>query len=298
MHPKTSSKPPTIQEIFVRTRNALVASGINDSDIEAEVLIRHLLSMDRSEYFASLTDSINSANSDKLNTLVNLRLAGEPLAYITGIREFYGLEFAVNRDVLIPRQETELLVDLALEYISNRQKNGRSLVSTVADVCTGSGAVGVALAVNCPSARIYATDISQAAIEVAKQNALTHKVADRVRFVRNDLIDGVQDPFDLILSNPPYIPHGMLDTLDIEVRNEPSIALDGGSDGLEIFRRLIQQSEAMLHEFGALIVELMPEQMDAALELAGETFPNAEVGYTEDLAGNARALTVYSGGQN
>jgi release factor glutamine methyltransferase len=297
MHSNTSSQPSTIQEIFVRTRNALMASGINDSDIEAEVLVRHLLSMDRSQYFASLSDIVTSENSDKLNIFVKMRLAGEPLAYITGIREFYGLEFEVNRNVLIPRQETELLVDLALEYISNREKNGQSLVSTVADVCTGSGAVGVALAVNCPSARIYATDISQAAIEVAKQNALTHKVADRVSFVQNDLMDGVQDPYDLILSNPPYIPHGMLDTLDIEVRNEPRIALDGGSDGLEIFRRLIEQSGTMLHGFGALMVELMPEQMDVALELARETFPNAEVGYTEDLAGNARALTVYSGGQ-
>lgn len=296
MYPETSTQSETIQELFVRTRNALVASGVDDPDIESEVLVRHVLALDRARYFATLTDPVSPEASKELVTLVDARVGGEPLAYLTGVREFYGLEFAVNRDVLIPRQETELLVDLALEYISNRRTNGSEPVHMVADVCTGSGAVGISTAFSCPNIRVEATDISDAALEVAERNARTHNVADRVSFVRSDLMSGAPGPFDLILCNPPYIPIGMLKTLAVEVRNEPRIALDGGLDGLEVFRRLLEQCRASLDEYGALMVELMPEQMDMALGLARESFPNAEVGYSEDPAGNPRTLTVYSGG--
>ena len=296
MHHENLTRSATIRDLFIRARNALIASSIDDPDIEAEVLVRHVLHIGRAQYFATLTDPVKCDDSEMLNEFVEARLAGEPLAYITGVREFYGLEFAVNRDVLIPRQETELLVDLALEYISKRRIDGTNPVSTVVDVCTGSGVVGIAVAVKCPNINISATDISDAALEVAARNAGTHKVADRMRFVRSDLMNNAPGPFDVILSNPPYILSGMFDTLAVEVRNEPRIALDGGIDGLEIFRRLLEQSRASLHGYGALIVELMPEQIETALELARETFPDAEIGYSEDLAGNPRALTVYSGG--
>ena len=296
MYPETSTNSATIQDLFVRTRNALIASGIDDPDIESEVLVRHVLGLDRTRYFATLTDPVVPNVSKDLFRLVKARLAGEPLTYLTGMREFYGLEFAVTRDVLIPRQETELLVDLALEYISFRRVHGPGPVSSVADVCTGSGVVGVSLAVSCPDIQVTATDISEAALKVAERNAQAHDVADTVHFVQSDLMGGTPGPFDLILSNPPYIPTVMLDTLAVEVRNEPRMALDGGTDGLEIFRRLLEQSRASLHGCGALMVELMPEQMDTALELARETFPNAEVGYAEDMAGNPRTLTVFSGG--
>ena len=295
MHHENLTRSATIRDLFIRARNALIASSIDDPDIEAEVLVRHVLHIGRAQYFATLTDPVKRDDSEMLNEFVEARLAGEPLAYITGVREFYGLEFAVNRDVLIPRQETELLVDLALEYISKRRIDGTNPVSTVVDVCTGSGVVGIAVAVSCPNINIFATDISDAALEVAARNAGTHKVADRMRFVRSDLMNNAPGPFDVILSNPPYILSGMFDTLAVEVRNEPRIALDGGIDGLELFRRLLEQSRGLLHPHGALMVELMPEQMDPALELARKTFPNAEVGYSEDPAGNPRTLTVYSG---
>jgi len=267
-----STNSVTIQSFFVAIRGALNASMISDSDIEAEVLIRHVLDMDRAQYFASLTDTVSLRDSETLQQFVALRLGGEPLSYITGTKEFYGLEIAVNHNVLIPRQETELVVDLALDYIGNRLNRGSRPVEDVADVCTGSGAIGV---------------------EVAEHNFNAHGVADKALMVKSDLMKKSPGPYDLILCNPPYIPTAMLTTLAIEVQNEPVVALDGGVDGLGVFRRLMIQSKSALRTSGAIIVELMPEQMEAALGFARNNFPGADVERIEDLAGNPRALTVY-----
>ncbi|MDP6514222.1 MAG: peptide chain release factor N(5)-glutamine methyltransferase [SAR202 cluster bacterium] len=287
------TKPDTIQTQFIAIRDALTEAGIDDPHIEAEVLIRHVLGLNRSQYFSTLTGPIAPGDIEVLNRLVASRLTGEPLAYITGTREFYGLEIAVNRDVLIPRQETELLVDLALEYIGTRSGDGSQPVTTVADVCTGSGAIGVAIAVNAKNIRIHAIDISGPALEVAERNVRAFNVGKNVSVVESDLMADSPGPYDLILCNPPYIPTEMLGGLAIEVRNEPAIALDGGPDGLRFFRRLLAQSSAALRCPGALLVELMPEQIEKAIVLAEKTFPCAKVGYSADLAGNPRALTVY-----
>ena len=288
-----STNSVTIQSLFVAISGALNASMISDSDIEAEVLIRHALAMDRAQYFASLTDTVSLRDSETLQQFVALRLGGEPLSYITGTKEFYGLEIAVNHNVLIPRQETELVVDLALDYIGNRLNRGSRPVEDVADVCTGSGAIGVAVAVNCDSVKIVASDIDSSAIEVAEHNFNAHGVADKALMVKSDLMEKSPGPYDLILCNPPYIPTAMLTTLAIEVQNEPVVALDGGVDGLGVFRRLMIQSKSALRTSGAIIVELMPEQMEAALGFARNNFPGADVERIEDLAGNPRALTVY-----
>jgi release factor glutamine methyltransferase len=274
-------------------RDELTESGIDDPHIEAEVLIRHVLGLSRSQYFSTLMSSIAPGNVEVLNQLVASRLTGEPLAYITGTREFYGLDIAVNRDVLIPRQETELLVDLALEYIGSHSVEGSQPVTTVADVCTGSGAIGVAIAVNAENIRIDATDISGPALEVAERNVRARNVGEEVSIIESDLMADTPGPYDLIVCNPPYIPTEMLDGLAIEVRNEPAIALDGGPGGLRFLRRLLAQSSVALRRQGALLVELMPDQIETAIDLAEKKFPCAKVGYSADLAGNPRALTVY-----
>lgn len=295
MHAESTANLLTIRDLFVCARNELAAAGISDPNIEAEVLVRHVLELDRSSYFARLTNGVSRAASEELQALLSSRTTGEPLAHLTGTREFYGLEFAVGPEVLIPRQETELLVDLALAHIAERRSKGLGPVATVADVGTGSGAVAISLAVRCPEVQVFATDISAPALEVARHNAATHGVSDRVHLLRSDLIDDVPAPLDLILSNPPYIPTDALGALLPEVRREPAIALDGGPDGLDPFRRLLGQSATRLNPTGVLMVELMPQQMSEAADLARKAFPRAQISCRDDLMGNPRALTLYLG---
>jgi release factor glutamine methyltransferase len=194
------------------------------------------------------------------------RAAREPLAYITGRREFWSLDFEVSPAVLIPRPETELLVEAACDQLRGRAQ------AVVADVCTGSGCVAVAVARECPDARVLAMDVSPAALEVAKKNAVRHSVADRVLILEADLLEGVAGHFDVIVANPPYVPDVDRSSLQPEVRNyEPALALFGGSDGLDIIRRLVQQSAARLKGSGMLIFEFGIGQAQAVSDLICNT---------------------------
>ncbi len=262
--------------------------GIVDAALEAEVLLRHLLGCSRSAYFAMLGEPLSDGQARRLDALLCRRLAREPLAYITGLREFYGLDFIVTPDTLIPRQETELLVDLALEH-------ARSLCRpsvAIADVGTGCGAIAIALACNLPTARACASDISAAALTVADLNRRRHGVADRVALVRADMLTAFSGRFDIIVSNPPYIRSELLEGLQPEVRREPQLALDGGADGLALIRRLLAQASALLNDGGCALVEISPEQSDAAYGIARIHFPDAEVSCANDLLGLARCVVV------
>ncbi len=271
---------------------ALRAGGIAEFRIEAEVLLRFVLGCGRSDFLSELYGgslSLTPSQSDLLQALTARRLSGEPLAYITGTREFYGLDICVDERVMIPRQETELLVDVALEYIG---RVGANLLMA-ADVGVGSGAAGLAISANSKSVSLLALDISIHALRVAKRNAERLGLADRVSFVRGDLLEPVGSEVDLIVSNPPYIPSAQIGSLQPEVRREPKIALDGGADGLEPFRRLVEQAASRLKPGGALIVELMPEQMDAAKAIARRFVPNlSALRCRQDLAGDDRALVM------
>jgi release factor glutamine methyltransferase len=196
--------------------------------------------------------------------LVERRLAGEPIQYITGEAEFYGLPFRVNRDVLIPRPETEHLVEKAMA-LAQRLRLTWAPYPRIVDVGTGSGAIAVALAHALPFAKITATDISAAALAVAKDNAARVGVADRVRFFEADLLDpATHGPFDMVVSNPPYVPESDRATLDVEVRNyEPAQALFAGDDGLAIYRRLLPQAFRVLIGSGILLLEIGYGQQEA-----------------------------------
>ncbi len=237
----------------------LARIGIADARLEAEVLTRHALGMDRATYFASLREPIDTAMQACIEQLVHRRAQGEPLAYITGHREFYGLDFVVNPAVLIPRQETELLVDKTLEWAaawaSERALRREDAAPLIADVGTGSGAIAVALACNLPKARVCAIDISAAALAVADRNRRRHGVADRVALVQGDLLTAVKPGLDAIVSNPPYIASGLMAGLPAEVRREPALALDGGQDGLRLTRRLVAQAARRLNGGGLVVVE-------------------------------------------
>ena len=276
-----------------RTRTALRDHGISEWQIEADVLLSHVIGVSRANFISLVygaEDSLTRPQATRLKGYLDRRLSGEPLAYIVGRREFYGLDLEVNESVLIPRQETELLVEVALEYIAARVR--RLDRPTVVDVGTGSGAVALALAAHTQNARIVGVDISRDALDVAVRNR-DRLSAEGVEFTQCDMLDAIAGPVDVIVSNPPYIPTGTLASLAMEVRREPVVALDGGPDGLDYFRRLTAQAAERLAPGGVLIIELMPEQMDAAISLVHRHMRNVEAVSTRlDLMGNMRALLV------
>ena len=267
--------------------------GIAEWRIEADVLLRHVVGMERAEFLSRVygaEDRLTHAQSRRLDALVERRLGGEPLAYIVGRREFYGLDLEVSESVLIPRQETEILVELVLERLANMDMGRRA--PTVVDVGTGSGAVALAVASRSENARVVGVDISPSALDVAVRNR-DRLLGGGVEFVLGDMLTAIAAPVDVIVSNPPYIPSGTLSTLAVEVRREPTVALDGGVDGLDHFRRLMAQARGILAPGGVLIVELMPEQMEVAIEIVRRTMPDiATVSARPDLMGNSRALVA------
>ncbi len=260
-----------------------------DSRLEAEALLRHVLGWDRARFFASLRDPVDGGALGRMEALLRRRAGGEPLAYVVGSREFYGLDFHVDPRVLVPRPETELLVDAAIEYAGGRRGDG---AVSICDVGTGSGAIAVALAAHLPGAIVYATDSSVGALEVAALNAERHGVLDRVRLVECDLLDGVPGPVDVIVSNPPYVRSSEIPTLQREVRWEPRAALDGGPDGMAVMRRLFERAPAFLRPGGFMAVEIDPRQRGAALGMAKAAFGGASVACSDDLAGRPRAIVL------
>ena len=273
------------------TKDKFAKAGMHDASIEAEVLIRYILNIDREQYFTKLDDHVKPCVIRKLNSLVHTRLGGEPLAYIIGNKEFYALEFLVTNDVLIPRPETELLVDIASDHIMHLC-NSYNKAPRVIDICTGSGAIAISLAVNYPEIQVFASDISAATLKVAKRNSQVHNMIDRIHFIQADMLYGISGSFDIIVANPPYVPTGVLNTLPTEIHNEPRIALDGGVDGLDLFRRLLSQCSRSLRPNGILIVELMPEQIAMGITYAKKTFPNNRIESWDDLGGEKRALVL------
>ena len=296
MRASRSERPHTLRHSLDGARNALRDRGIAEWRIEADILLSRVLGVSRSDFLSLLysgEDILTRSQALLLHELITRRLGGEPLAYIVGRREFYGLDLEVNESVLIPRQETELLVEVALEYLTGRRRKPGQ--TTVVDVGTGSGAVALALAAHTHNARIVGVDVSRDALAVAMRNR-DRLEAKGVEFVQGDMLTAIAGPVDVIVSNPPYIPTSTLDSLAVEVRREPAVALDGGADGLDHFRRLAAQASERLAPGGALIVELMPEQMNAAISVARRVMSNiAAVSARLDLMGNRRTLVVEMG---
>ena len=266
----------------------LVGIGSYDARIEAEVILRHVLGIDRASMFRDLQESLILEQEDLVTTLVKRRLEGEPLSYITGTREFYSLSFEITEDVLIPRQETELLVEAVIEF--SKKRDWAPL--NIADVGTGSGAIAVAIAVNIPFARVTAIDISQKALKVADVNRRTHGVHDRVLLRLGNLLEPLSGEMNIIVSNPPYIPEGDIDGLQREVLREPRVALDGGPDGLTVIRNLLRQAKPKLSSLGMVVFEIDPTQARKASQLSEKMFPDASITVLEDLSGKHRAVLI------
>ena len=258
----------SLHERLADARETLVRAGIpaEEAALDAEVLARHVLDCDRATLLTRARDPLPSAFDRLYHALIARRVAREPVAYIVGHREFWGLEFDLTPAVLIPRPETELIVEEALASLPRRD-----IVRHIIDVGTGSGCLAVTLAVEFPPASVTATDTSHEALAVAYRNADRHNVIGRITFVQADVLKDLTEPADLIVSNPPYVPAGDAATLQAEVaRYEPSSALYGGPDGLDVIRRLVGSARQHLAAGGWLIIEFGFGQEAAVREVALE----------------------------
>jgi release factor glutamine methyltransferase len=240
----------SLQERLARARDLLVRAGIDPAEaaLDADLLARDVLGWDRAALLTRQRDPVPSGLDPEFDGRIARRSRREPVAYIRGHQEFWGLDFEVTPDVLIPRPETEIVVEEAI-------REAQSMACpAIVDVGTGSGCIAIAIAAALPTATVVATDVSTAALDVARRNATRHGVADRVTFVTGDLLQGIAGPADAIVSNPPYVPRG--DVLPPEVaRYEPPTALYAGDDGLSVVRRLLTSAAGVLATRGVVIVE-------------------------------------------
>ena len=274
----------------------LSSAGIETARLDAELLLCHVLGCSREQLVLAAREPLGATDRHAFQSLLSRRLAREPVAYITGMREFWSLDFHVTQDVLIPRPETELLVEAALRLSAEFCGEARL---RVVDVGTGSGAIAVTLAAEMPDAEIYAIDISARALAVARENALRHGLAGNIRFVRGDLFDagGLPGNFHLILSNPPYVPAAEIDALQPEVsRWEPRQALDGGADGLDFYRRIAAAAWRRLVSDGAVILETAAGSGRCAAALFESNAGYRQVRLVDDYAGNERLIVARSAG--
>jgi release factor glutamine methyltransferase len=279
-----------VQRVGAAT-SRLVAAGLppDAAALDAEVLARHVLGWNRAAYLCNRRDVAPHGFGGAYDAALDRRAGREPVSSIVGRREFWGLEFEVAPCVLTPRPETELLVEETLRLAGGDARAAPLL----ADVGTGSGCVAIALATELPAARIIATDISAAALAVARRNAAGHGVDRRIAWVRTSCLDGVRAALDVIVANPPYVPDGDLAGLPPEVRDfEPRLALAGGRDGLDVVRRLLDAAARQLAPGGHLVLELGRGQAPAARDAVAARPQLALVTIRRDLQGIARALVV------
>lgn len=286
-----SANDRRVRELLSHGVRCLAAAGIESARLDAEVLLGHVLALTREQLIVMPDLPLGAEQAERFQSLLARRLQREPVAYIVGKQEFWSLDFQVTREVLIPRPETERLIEVALA-LAGELRSDTPL--RVLDIGTGSGAIAVSLATEFASAEIIATDISPSALEVAQRNAERNEVADQIKYLPGDLfavLDGDVAAFDLVVSNPPYIRRAEIATLEPEVnRWEPRGALDGGIDGMEFYRRIAAQAWRFLTPNGALALEIgadMGREVCAAFNQAGRY---RAVAVFQDYAGRDRVV--------
>ena len=259
----------TLLEAIQKSAEYLGRKGVESPRLQAELLLAHVLELPRLKLYLNFERPLTPSEADRLRELIKRRGRREPLQHIVGSASFCGLELAVNRHVLVPRPETELLAEQGWQFL-NQLSTRDSRPATAFDFGTGNGCLAIALAVKCPPAQCWATDISREALETAKQNAARHNVAQRIQFLLGDGFAALPagTHFDLIISNPPYIQSAEIASLQPEVRDyDPRQALDGGSDGLDFYRRLATEAQPFLKPGGRLMLELGDSQAERIREI-------------------------------
>jgi release factor glutamine methyltransferase len=285
----TAGTQRTVRRVLMDGTQFLRDAGIESARLDAEVLLGHALDKERADIYLGMESTLNDSDEKIFRESLTRRAKGEPVAYITGHKEFWSLDFVVTPDVLIPRPETELVVELTLkEAITTKA------ALKILDIGTGSGVIAIALAKELPAAEIWAVDVSAAALNIAEVNARRHGVAERVKFLDGDLFDPITElghRFDVIVSNPPYILSKEIANLGREVRDwEPKMALDGGPDGLDCYRQIIGGAHTYLAPEGRVLLEIGEDQGTA---VAGLFVPAGRFGAAtifQDYAGKDRVI--------
>lgn len=272
----------------------LTFAGIDSPRLDAEVLLADCLGLSRAQLLVAGDLPMDSQLARRYGSLVARRLQREPVAYLTGKQEFWSLDFTVTPDVLIPRPDSERLVEVGLRCAAQIPSTS---ALKIADLCTGSGALAVSLATELPSAQFFATDVSPAALQVARANAAAHQVAQRTQFFAGDLFDALASRadlrFDLIVSNPPYVRRADITTLAPEVsRWEPPLALDGGADGLDFYRRIFDSAPDYLADHGSLLLEIGADMAGQVSAICAATERYREVDVVQDYAGKDRVVVA------
>jgi release factor glutamine methyltransferase len=270
----------------------LSSRGVADSLIEARLLISHVTQRSTVQIHTEPDQMLSPADKRYLKALIDRRLSREPYPYIVNHREFYGIDFYVDSRVLIPRPETELLVDSALAFVENNG-SGRSGHPTIADIGTGCGAIAISLALSLPRSKIYATDISPQALQIAELNCRRLGVSGQITLLQGDLLDPMPESVDLIVANLPYIKNSEVDDLDPEISVfEPRIAIDGGPDGLRYISRLLDKVEQKINRSGCVLLEFGQTQQEEIDNLIRRLFRQVSFHFISDLSGTNRVVQV------
>jgi release factor glutamine methyltransferase len=278
----------TLKQALALARERLASvNDVEDPRLESEILLRHVLQIDRAQLFMNPDNEIEPAKLALFKQRVERRLQGEPTAYIIQCREFFGLNFYVDKRVLIPRPETELLVEEAIQFCREHP------VNSIADIGTGSGAIAISFAVlqRDPLQEIYATDISISALEVAALNCKKHGVSDRIKLLQGDLLTPLPCLVDLLIANLPYVKKADFDQMP-SAKYEPGLALNGGEDGLEQIYRLFRQLKGKINPGGCVLLEIGLGQSKTVKESLHSLFPDALIETKPDLAGIERVVKL------
>ncbi len=277
----------TVRRVLEWTIEHLTKHGCETPRLDAEILLAHACGCQRIQLYVNYENELSDGERSTMRELVKRRATLEPVAYLVGFREFFGLEFEVTPGVFIPRPDTETLVVETLELLKEMEH------PRVLDVCTGSGCIPIAIAANCPAATLTAIELEADVIDVARRNVDRHGVEDRIRLLQGDVFTPAADeePFDVITSNPPYITDDEMEVLQPDVRlHEPHRALCGGSDGLDIVRQLITQAPHHLKPGGSLLIEIAAEQAPAVVQLFKEQGSYQAGRVAKDLGGRSRVV--------
>ena len=273
-----------IEEILKKEINNLKQNNIENSTLKAKILLANILNVKKEYLLIHSEEQVKQEDKIKYENCIKELIKGKPLQYITNKQEFMGLDFYVDENVLIPQPDTEILVEKAIEIAETTQKN------KILDMCTGSGCIAISLAKKINNAQIIAVDISNNALNVANKNAINNNVENKIKFINSDMFNNIEEKFDIIVSNPPYIETETINKLEIEVQNEPHLALDGGIDGLKFYKIIANNAFKYLNENGYLLLEIGYNQQNSVTQLLQDIGKYKNIETVKDLGGNYRVV--------
>ena len=275
-----------IEELLRYGKGKLEKQKVEDASIISRILMQYVLKIDRNKLIINKNDNVDINKENEYKEYIEKIIKGKPVQYITNNQEFMKLNFYVDENVLIPQPDTEILVEEVIKSIDIMEN------IEILDMCTGSGCIGISLAKNIKNTKVTLVDISKEAIEIAKKNAIQNGVENKVTFIQSDMFENVKGKFDIIVSNPPYIKTDIIQTLDKQVQNEPHIALDGGEDGLDFYKMLINEAHKYLKKDGKIFLEIGYDQKQEVESLAKQSKHYKKIETIKDLSQNDRVIIL------